>query len=73
MLLFRDEEHVDRWCRERGIDRGGVLGLDQLGHLAVAWYADRLSPAWRRQTPDEAKATFEGIGLTGPFWTLTSP
>src|SRR5215218_5979941 len=33
MLLFRSEEHVDRWCRQRGTERGGLVSLDQLWAL----------------------------------------
>jgi hypothetical protein len=72
MLLFRSEEHVDRWCEARGIGRGYVLSLEQCRRLGRMWYADRLSPQWRRRTPDEAEAVFEELGLTGPFWTLTA-
>jgi hypothetical protein len=70
MLLFRSEEHVDRWCRRLGIERGGLLTPDQLWGLARAWHSDRLSPDWRRKTPEEARGIFEGLGLTGPFWQL---
>lgn len=70
MLLFRSEEHVDRWCGQRGIERGGLLTPDQLWRLARAWYSDRLSPDWRRKTTEEGQAVLEGLGLTGPFWQL---
>jgi hypothetical protein len=39
--------------------------------LALAWFHDRLSPDWRRKTPEETEEVFAGIGLTGPFWRLT--
>jgi hypothetical protein len=70
MLLFRSEEHVDRWSEQRGGGRGGLLMPDQLWRLADAWYRDRMSPDWRRRTTEEAQAVFEDIGLTGPFWRL---
>lgn len=38
--------------------------------LAHIWYADKLSPAWRRKTLDEAETVFADLGLTGPFWNL---
>ncbi|MGH2556307.1 MAG: hypothetical protein ACRDHO_11390 [Actinomycetota bacterium] len=71
MLLFRSEEHVDRWCADRGLLRGGILTLVQLWELATAWYANRIAPDWRRGTAEEAEAVFAEIGLTGPFWRLT--
>jgi hypothetical protein len=70
MLLFRSEEHVERWLDERGYERGEVLSLEQVWGLADAWYRDKLSPDWRRHTPDEAEAIFESLGLTGDFWRL---
>ena len=71
MLLFRSEEHVDVWYRARGIPRGASLTLEQQWELARIWYADRLSPVWRRRTAEEAEAVFASIGLTGDFWRLT--
>jgi Alkylmercury lyase len=70
MLAFRSEEHVGRWCRLRRIPRGASFALDQAWRLAQAWYADKLSPDWRRATPEEAEAIFTGIGLSGDFWRL---
>jgi hypothetical protein len=70
MLLFRDEEHVDRWCGMRAQPRGGLLTVTQLWDLARIWYEHRLEPGWRRRTAEEAQAVFEGIGLTGLFWDL---
>ena len=70
MLAFRSEEHVERWCRTRRIPRGAILTLEQTWHLARAWYADKLSPDWRRPTPEGAEALFSETGLTGDFWRL---
>jgi hypothetical protein len=71
MLAFRSEAHVDRWCEAHRIPKGAAFGLDQAWQLAHAWYADRLSPEWRRRTPEEAQAVLAGVGLTGEFWRLT--
>jgi hypothetical protein len=70
MLLFRSEQHVDRWCRQWGRPRGGTLSLQQGWKLARLWYGDRLSASWRPKTADEAEAVFNEIGLTGDFWKL---
>jgi hypothetical protein len=70
MLAFRSEAHVERWCEQRGIAKGAVFSLEQAWRLAGAWYEDRLSPVWRRRTPDEAEALFAELGLTGDFWRL---
>ena len=70
MLLFRSEEHLDRWCAAREMPRGGVLTPEQAWRLALAWYKNKLRPDWRRHTLDEAEALLADIGLTGPFWNL---
>jgi hypothetical protein len=70
MLAFRSDANVDAWCDARGVERGAVFGIDRAWELAEAWYADRLSPSWRRPTVDEAQATFARVGLTGEFWAL---
>jgi hypothetical protein len=44
--------------------------LEQCWQLAREWYADKLSPTWRRKTLGEAQAVFTKIGLSGPFWNL---
>lgn len=68
MLLFRSEEHVDRWCADRQLPKGALLSVDQGWQLARAWYFDRLDPAYRGRTPEEADAIFARVGLTGPQW-----
>ena len=70
MLLFRSEEHVMRWAERRQIQIGATLTPQQGWQLATIWFEDRLSPDWQRKSPEEARAVFEEIGLTGPFWDL---
>lgn len=70
MLIFRSEEHIDRWRQARDLPRGGTMTPDQCWRLAQAWYGTKLSPAWRRATLDEAEALFAEIGLTASFWRL---
>jgi hypothetical protein len=70
MLLFRSEQHVERWCAQWKQPRGGTLTLAQGWRLAKEWYADRLSADWRPKTVPEAQAVFAKIGLTGDFWKL---
>jgi hypothetical protein len=68
MLLFRSEEHVDRWCRIRGLLKRPLVTLDQVWKLAVAWYGNRLTAESRRPVGAEVQAIFREIGLEGPFW-----
>jgi hypothetical protein len=68
MLLFRSEEHVDRWCRTRGLIKRPLVTLDQLWQLAMAWYGNRLTVESRRPAGEEVQHIFQAIGLEGPFW-----
>jgi hypothetical protein len=68
MLLFRDEEHVDRWCRARELPRGALLTPEQGWRLAHGWFKDKLKPDWRRHTGAETEALLAEVGLTGDFW-----
>jgi hypothetical protein len=71
MLLFRDEEHVGRWCGQWRMERGAVLSVDLAWRLALAWFsADRGAAEWRRPTVDDVEALFASLGLTDAFWRL---
>jgi hypothetical protein len=70
MLLFRSEEHVDRWCAARDLTRGAILTPEQGWRLADAWFRNKVRPDWRRHTLEEAEAVLAEIGLTGPLWNL---
>lgn len=71
MLLFRSEEHVEAWSRSRGLPKGALMTPQQQWELASLWYADRMSPDWRRRSPAEAEEVFTSVGLAGEFWRLT--
>lgn len=68
MLLFRSEEHVNRWCAERNIPRRPLVSLEQLWELSIAWYANRLSVESRRPDADEMVEIFRSVGLDDSFW-----
>jgi hypothetical protein len=71
MLLFRSEEHIDRWCGQWNRPRGGVMTLEQQWGLSFAWFEEnRGAASWRRRTLDEAEALFARLGLVGEFWKL---
>jgi len=70
MLLFRSEEHLERWRAEKDLPSGATFTLQQQWKLARIWYTDRMDPDWTRRTPEEAEEVFTQVGLTGPFWKL---
>ena len=70
MRLFRSEEHVHRWCAQHKREPGAIFTVSQAWTMATLWFADRMSPDWRRRTVDEAHAIFAAAGQTGAFWQL---
>jgi len=70
MLLFRDEEHVNRWCAARSLTPSATMTPEQGWNLAYEWFKDRLKPDWRRYTVEETESIFRDIGLVGKFWQL---
>jgi hypothetical protein len=68
MLLFRSEEHVERWLAGR--EGGETVPAVRLAALADAWWRDRLSPDWRPHTREQNQAILDDVGLTGAFWHL---
>lgn len=71
MLLFRSEEHVERWRAQWSQPKGGLMNIETCALLAYDWYHDRLDPDGRRKSPEEAAQIFQGLGLVGDFWSLT--
>ena len=70
MLIFRSEEHVERWCNTRDLTPGALLSLDQAWALASEWYRDKVQPDWRRHTVEETEELLARLGLKGAFWSL---
>lgn len=71
MLIFRSEDHVERWLKTWRLPRGEIISLEQCWGLAQAFYAsDRREADWRRMSVDEVEALFRALGLTSPFWRL---
>jgi len=68
MLFFRSEERLDEWCAARGEPKRPVVTMEQLWTLASRWYSTRLDAGARRPGPDEMRAIFAEIGLSGAFW-----
>ena len=71
MLLFRSEEHVERWCRQWSMPRGALLEMEQAWRLASAWFADdRGAPEWSRPAIETVERLFASLGFSGDFWKL---
>ena len=68
MLLFRSGEAIDGWCATTSEPRGEALPLRQVWELAKVWYGNRMDPAYRGRTIEQAVEAFSNIGLTSNFW-----
>ena len=68
MLLFRSEDTIQQWCQARNLPVRPIINLEQLWHLSVTWYGNRLTVDSRRPGPDEMVGIFASIGLDDPFW-----
>ena len=40
--------------------------------LTMSWYGDRLEPTFAGRTIEETQRLLDDVGLTGPFWQLSS-
>ena len=70
--IFCDDLCVDAWLSQTQHDKGYVMDLETLWRLARGWYAGRLDRGYERRDPTSAAAYFADVGLTGPFWGLSS-
>ena len=70
MLLFRSEEHVERWAEQWKQPEGITFPSEKGWDWANEWYSDRLLPDWRPKTTEEAMEAFSRIGLRGEFWRM---
>ena len=68
MVLLRSEDEVDEWCHASGEPRGEIVPITQAWDLSLAWFGDRMSSEYRVRSSDEARAIFQGSGLTSDFW-----
>jgi hypothetical protein len=71
MLVFRSEEHLERWLEDPSNPRGERLTLETQWELARSWFSGRADPDWRKRSAGEAEAVFRSVGLTSSFWRLT--
>ena len=71
MLLFRSEEHLDRWLRKDGNPAGARMTTEQQWDLARRWFTGRDRAEWTKRSAEQAEEVFSAAGLSGDFWRLT--
>lgn len=72
MLIFRDEEQVDKWSKKHNIPKGDVQPVEKIWAFAQKWYGNHLNPNWQKWTVAEAKAIFAAFDLTHSIWNLNA-
>jgi hypothetical protein len=72
LLPFKTEADIDQWSRRHRLPRGTAVPVKVVAELARKWYGKHSAKDWRKWTGEEAKQIFEGVGLSGPFWSLDS-
>jgi len=70
MLIFENEQQVDRWSQQHQISKGDVQPIDKIWQFSKKWYGNHLDPNWKKWTIAEAKQLFQEFGLTHKIWAL---
>ena len=70
MLVFKDEEQIDRWCKVHHIEKGDIQPVSKVWEFSKKWYGNHLNPKWEKWTVQEAKGIFDSFGLKHPVWQM---
>jgi hypothetical protein len=70
ILIFKNENEVDNWCKQHNKPKGEVLPVSKVWELAEVWYGNYLDPDFVRKTKEVAENMFNQVGLTSDFWKL---
>jgi hypothetical protein len=70
MLVFENEEQVNRWTERHHIPRGDLQSMGKVWRFAKKWYGNHLNPEWKKWSVDDAKRIFKEFELEGRIWSL---
>jgi len=70
MLIFENEQQVDKWTKQHQISKGDVQPIDKIWQFSQKWYGNHLNPDWEKWTIGEAKQLFHEFGLDHKIWEL---
>jgi hypothetical protein len=70
ILFFSSPKKIASWCARHHRPRGAILSIATGIALAQEWFGDYASPAWRRKSPEQARAIFEKLNLDPQFWNM---
>ena len=70
MLLFENEQHINRWCQEHRIQRGDIQSVEKIWEFSKVWYGNHLNPGWKKWTTVQAQEMFNRFDFTHDIWKL---
>ena len=70
MLVFENEEQVDKWTKKHNIPKGDIRPIETIWNFSKKWYGNHLKPDWKKWTVDEAKQLFKEFSLENETWNL---
>lgn len=70
MLVFENEEQVDKWTKKHNIPKGDIQAIETIWNFSKKWYGNHLNPDWKKWTVDEAKQLFKEFSLENETWNL---
>jgi Alkylmercury lyase len=70
MLIFKDEEQINKWVRKHNIAKGDIQPLGNVWEFSKKWYGNHLNPDWEKWTMQEAKDIFSQFNQTNKIWDL---
>ncbi len=70
MLIFENEDQIDKWTRKHNVQKGDVQPIDNIWNFSKRWYGNHLNPEWKKWTIDEAKKMFKEFNLVHRVWKL---
>ncbi len=70
MLIFEEEQQVDKWAKQHQIPKGDVQPIEKIWHFSKKWYGNHLDQDWKKWTIGEAKKMFQEFELRHDIWDL---
>ena len=70
MVFWGPEETGPRTSTDASSRAPGLLTVEQVLAMSIPIYAGKMRLEYERPPPEVLRATFSGLGLTGPHWRL---
>lgn len=70
MLVFENEDSVDKWCKKHRITKGDVQSISKIWEFSKVWYGNHLNVNWQKWSALDAVNIFKKFDLTDDVWKL---